>query len=289
MNSEPTLAGSLKSRRRGRMTILAIVQCVNLVAVLGIPFAWSASQRQPFDETAPNVTVADPASVPTTPTDTASVERIPTECPPPPSYLDPTSPSISQAQTQYDWTLESYPFEEMDSIYYPGQSQAESPPLVASHEPETTPGDHPRELVGVKESVEVSVADAPLVAKSTEVDEQPIESHEPDAAELVVDTAEPEVAPGPPTPAIPEREFKAPQKPGKIINPLSNRLTITFMVNRRSVTLAAGETFELSGTDSWVVAFHRGGKFGNQVAYVYGGDHEFKVDREGWRIVPTNE
>ncbi len=69
-----------------------------------------------------------------------------------------------------------------------------------------------------------------------------------------------------------------------LINPATNTATVRFIVNGERIELKPGERRTLSGGDSWLVRFHRGGKFGAAMEPIYDGQHQFVIGPQGWRL-----
>lgn len=97
--------------------------------------------------------------------------------------------------------------------------------------------------------------------------------------------AEPRIPVSPTIPStyVPEvspSEIAAPT----LINPVTNTATVRFIVNGERIELKPGERRTLSGGDSWLVRFHRGGKFGAAMEPIYEGQHQFVIGPQGWRL-----
>jgi hypothetical protein len=82
---------------------------------------------------------------------------------------------------------------------------------------------------------------------------------------------------------LPEVVLSAPT----IVNAATNTATVRFVVNGEMVELKPGQRRTLSGGDSWVVRFHRGGEFGAAYEPIYDGTHEFVVGPRGWNLERT--
>jgi hypothetical protein len=148
-----------------------------------------------------------------------------------------------------------------------------------------------------KEARGTSVATAPdeeASTAATPVDETSVEPAPPTtfdgpmpafSVEPTSPVAEPSipVSPAIPSDYVPEvspSEITAPT----LINPATNTATVRFIVNGERVELKPGERRTLSGGDSWLVRFHRGGKFGAAMEPIYNGQHQFVIGPQGWRL-----
>jgi hypothetical protein len=69
-----------------------------------------------------------------------------------------------------------------------------------------------------------------------------------------------------------------------IVNPATNSASVRFVVNGDVLELKPGERRTLTGGDSWVVRFHRGGEFGAAYEPIYDGTHQFVIGPRGWSL-----
>ncbi|MEX2093871.1 MAG: hypothetical protein WD971_14390 [Pirellulales bacterium] len=74
-----------------------------------------------------------------------------------------------------------------------------------------------------------------------------------------------------------------------LVNVAENQLTVRFLVNGELIELGPGERRTLSGADTWVVRFDRGGDFGAATEILYRGTFRFVVSAAGWGLEPFDQ
>jgi hypothetical protein len=75
------------------------------------------------------------------------------------------------------------------------------------------------------------------------------------------------------------------QPQGLIIhNPTSSPFSVGFLADGKTYRLDPGQHVKLAGKNSWLVVFHRGGKFGNSRKTLSAGNYSFAVTAKGWTL-----
>ena len=90
-------------------------------------------------------------------------------------------------------------------------------------------------------------------------------------------------------PPVPEASTAAVQRTNDqalVINPATTGATFNFVIDQTPYTLKAGQSQPLAGRPSWVIAFDRGGQFGQARYTLAPGHYECAVTASGWDLVP---
>ena len=287
------------SRNKKFLVLVGVVQIVN-VAALGA-CAWTYTHRpgiappqiaaaadpqtsgnlqSPIIE--PPVVVPSPAVVPT-PTIVPTPTENPAPKPPEPNDT-PTieSPVGPPADDPFPPVSENRP---PVVILPPRPPEPEDPIVTKPRPPE--PLDEPEEFVSTE--LPPTVETPAIDAKSTKAPCLPNWSTTISSLRESIRRRRSRADAALPSPT-PDLSNDPPTKQPTIINETAKAgFPVTFTVNGEIVTLAPGESRELPGGDSWVVAFDRGGNFGEARVVLYTGSHRFDVSSQGWQLIDVED
>lgn len=211
-----------------------------------------------------------PRKLASPPADTANARR-PAENVPDVLELaeDTTTPDTPESVAPTSKT--NVPTIAIGSVYEPEEPEA-SPTL------ERETAELPAELRTTTKMVSVETSrTTPAVTPPRRKSPQPTATNAPDLAAQAAKT--------PAANSLPPRTLS-------ISNPKRIGYPVAFMYGGETVQLQPGDAFRRTFTEQKakpsVVQFNRGGSFGDASMQLEPGDYEFKVTRQGWKLVPSD-